>query len=49
MNIDELTSGDTVTDAGGNDTIRAIFSEDSSLKLKRYRELTSSSNKKRYT
>jgi len=32
-NIDEFGAGDTITDAGGNDTVRALFSKDSALNL----------------
>ncbi len=33
MNIDDFTGGDKISDAGGNDTVRAAFSQDSNLTL----------------
>jgi len=33
MNIDDFTGGDKISDAGGNDTVRAAFSKDSDLSL----------------
>lgn len=33
QNIDDFTSGDSITDAGGTDTVRAAFSKDSELTL----------------
>lgn len=32
-NIDEFGAGDSLTDAGGNDTVRALFANDSNLSL----------------
>ena len=34
VGTDELGAGDTLVDAGGNDTVRAIFSKDAALDLK---------------
>jgi hypothetical protein len=33
QNIDDFTAADSITDAGGNDTVRAAFSDDSNLTL----------------
>jgi hypothetical protein len=43
-NIDEFGGGDTLSDEGGNDTVRALFSEDSSLNLTGIENLHLASN-----